>query len=192
MGPRTAPSFPVDPPPPVTRLVKSDSFSFQDVLTCCLKAQGSSSVDVRDNAGYTPLHECCSRGHLEIARLLLQHGADPNASATGGIRPIHDAVENDQVEVVRLLLSYGADPVIATYSGLTPLKIARSPTMTEFLKGKSFPIWDLTDWTLGLLTGGHFLLLLVFFLLLFAPRNEASDPLSDVSFSFPGQDIWRM
>lgn len=42
----------------------------------------------KDNAGYTPLHEACSRGHLSIARLLLMYGANVSESAQGGIRYI--------------------------------------------------------------------------------------------------------
>ena len=44
------------------------------------------SVSAKDNAGYTPLHEACTRGHLEVARLLLQYGASESSSAHGGIR----------------------------------------------------------------------------------------------------------
>ena len=114
--------------------------TFKDVVRLCLESD-SCDVNARDNAGYTPLHECSSRGNLEIARLLLQHSADVNASAPGGIRyemimimmiiffeqfknlmvlilsnlarPLHDAIENDHIEIVRLLLSYGADPRIS-------------------------------------------------------------------------------
>jgi len=40
----------------------------------------------RDNAGYTPLHEACSRGHVAVASLLLQYGASVSESARGGVR----------------------------------------------------------------------------------------------------------
>ena len=56
-----------------------------DVVKFCLESDVC-DVNARDNAGYTPLHECSSRGNLEVARLLLEHSAEPNASATGGIR----------------------------------------------------------------------------------------------------------
>lgn len=29
------------------------------------------NVNAKDNAGYTPLHEACNRGHLDIAQVLL-------------------------------------------------------------------------------------------------------------------------
>ncbi|GFR07832.1 BCL-6 corepressor [Trichonephila clavata] len=117
-----------------TQLHRAARLGYPQAVAYCLKSK-CVSVNVRDNAGYTPLHECCSRGHLDIARALLQYGADVNASAAGGIRPLHDAVENDHVEIVRLLLSYGADPTITTYSGLEPIKLARSAMMAEFLQG---------------------------------------------------------
>ncbi|CAG2104223.1 unnamed protein product [Medioppia subpectinata] len=105
-----------------------------DVVKSCLQSN-TCDVNAKDNANYTPLHECSTRGNLEIAALLLQCGAHVDASATGGIRPLHDAIENNHIEVVRLLLAYGADPNISTYSGATPLQLSRSKHMTTFLTG---------------------------------------------------------
>jgi Ankyrin repeats (3 copies) len=89
--------------------------------------------DPKDNAGYTPLHEACSRGHLEIARLLLQYGANHSETAQSGIRPLHEAIENGHIEIVRLLLSFGADPCLATYSGQLPISMAEDKEMEDFL-----------------------------------------------------------
>lgn len=91
------------------------------------------SPDPKDNAGYTPLHEACSRGHLEIARLLLCYGANHSESALSGIRPLHEAIENGHIEMVRLLLSFGADPCLATYSGQLPITMADDKEMEAFL-----------------------------------------------------------
>lgn len=57
----------------------------QDVAAYCLEKLDN-NPSPRDNAGYTPLHEACSRGHLDIARLLLMYGANVSDSALGGIR----------------------------------------------------------------------------------------------------------
>ncbi|EDW40459.1 GL25258 [Drosophila persimilis] len=75
----------------------------------------------------------CTQGWLEIARIVLQFGANHSEAAQSGIRPLHGAIENDHEEVVRLLLSYGADPLLATYSGQTPLALASSKLMSGIL-----------------------------------------------------------
>lgn len=97
-------------------LHKATRMNLLDVVAFCL-IRLDMAPDQKDNAGYTPLHEASSRGHLDIARLLLQHGANPSETSPSGIRPLHDAVENGDTEIVRLLLSYGADPKLATYAG---------------------------------------------------------------------------
>lgn len=108
-------------------------FYLKDVIAYCLDRLNM-NPDPKDNAGYTPLHEACSRGHLDIARLLLQYGANHSETAHSGIRPLHEAVENGFVEIVRLLLSYGADPCLATYSGQTPIQLAEDKEIEEFLR----------------------------------------------------------
>ncbi|EZA51663.1 BCL-6 corepressor [Ooceraea biroi] len=106
-----------------TTLHRAARLGYTDVTAYCLEKLNSAPCP-KDNAGYTPLHEACSKGHLEIAKLLLSYGANVSESANGGIRPLHEAAENGATELVRLLLSYGADPLLATYSGQTPLMLA--------------------------------------------------------------------
>lgn len=105
---------------------------FQDVIAYCLDRL-QQPPDPKDNAGYTPLHEACSKGHLDIAHLLLQYGANHSETALAGVRPLHEAVENGFVEIARLLLSYGADPLLATYAGQTPVMLAETTEMEVFL-----------------------------------------------------------
>ncbi|ELU01991.1 hypothetical protein CAPTEDRAFT_170616 [Capitella teleta] len=107
---------------------------FQDVVECCLSVKGI-DPNIRDNAGYTPLHECSVAGNLRIGIKLIRFGADVNGKALDGTRPIHDAVDNDRLEMTRLLLSQGADPFIANYAGRTPAKLARSPAMKALIQG---------------------------------------------------------
>lgn len=45
-----------------------------------------SDPSAKDNAGFTPLHVAAAKGHVRIARLLLQYGANVSAAAQGGIR----------------------------------------------------------------------------------------------------------
>lgn len=68
-----------------TVLHRAARLGYTDIAAYCLEKMNC-SPSPRDNAGYTPLHEACSRGHLEIAKLLLMYGASVSESAKGGIR----------------------------------------------------------------------------------------------------------
>lgn len=140
--PESPPSRPV--PPEVRRLIvnknagetllqRAARLGYQDVVLYCLE-KDVREVNRRDNAGYTALHEACSRGWSQIVQVLLKHGADVNCSAQDGTRPIHDAVASDNLPVVWMLLNHGADPTLATYSGQTPVRLAQSHSMKTFLK----------------------------------------------------------
>jgi ankyrin repeat protein len=60
-----------------------------------------------------PLRNAAAGGHLEIVKLLLQRGADPNLREEG-IAPnghaLYSAVANRHYEIVKLLLEHGAYP----------------------------------------------------------------------------------
>ena len=78
--------------------------------TLTLNPQGA-EVNVRDHCGWTPLHEACNHGYLEVVRTLLDHGAginDPGGAHCGGVTPLIDAAINGHIEVVRLLVDRGA------------------------------------------------------------------------------------
>lgn len=51
----------------------------------------SLNVNVKNDAGYTALHEACRasrEGYLEIIKLLINHGADINAQSASGLTPL--------------------------------------------------------------------------------------------------------
>lgn len=74
--------------------------------------------------GYTPLHYAAMCGRVNIARLLLQHGADPNATDIEMCTPLHVACFDDFPKIVELLLISGANANVKTKSGSTPLFLA--------------------------------------------------------------------
>lgn len=86
------------------------------------------SPNVRDGAGYSPLHGAVDfYSEPTIARVLLELGANPNAKSNQGFTPLHLAArvgrEND-MKLVELLLKSGADTTIKNCYGKTPKDVS--------------------------------------------------------------------
>ncbi|KAI4498065.1 hypothetical protein M0802_006889 [Mischocyttarus mexicanus] len=85
--------------------------------------------NVRDNCGWTPLHEAANHDYIEIAELLLKNGAkvnDPGGSLCGGITPLHDAASCGNLSMMNLLMKYGANVILRTKEGDTVLDCLES------------------------------------------------------------------
>jgi hypothetical protein len=67
------------------------------------------NVNMKNVNGWTPLHEAAFKGHIEIARLLLQNGAEVNAKGNGGWTPLHCSACDGHVEILHLLVEKGVD-----------------------------------------------------------------------------------
>jgi RNA polymerase sigma factor (sigma-70 family) len=70
---------------------------------------------------YTPLHRAAFNGDQALLALLLEQGADANATTRAGLTPLHIAVLVNWPEIVAQLLAGVADPNRATDCGMTPL-----------------------------------------------------------------------
>lgn len=73
--------------------------------------EGYRSIDARSLYQSTLMHTAAKQGHAELARRLLQRGADVNALDFGGMRrtPLHWACKGGHVAMVELLVAAGAD-----------------------------------------------------------------------------------
>jgi ankyrin repeat protein len=90
-----------------------------------LLGRNRSLVAARDATGSTPLHRAAWKGHLEVARVLLANGADPNLQDRNehyGGTPLHAAAHGNQKAVVALLVAHGADVHVRGPNGRTPLE----------------------------------------------------------------------
>lgn len=69
-------------------------------------------VDVRDQESWTALMFAALNGHLEVATILIQAGANVNARSFGGFTgttPLMVASSQGHLDLVRLLIDRGAD-----------------------------------------------------------------------------------
>ncbi len=77
--------------------------------------------------GWTPLHLAAHYGQLEIARALIQKGADLNAIADNEIAntPLHAAVAGGKTGLAELLKEAGARLELKDRNGFTPSELAK-------------------------------------------------------------------
>jgi ankyrin repeat protein len=79
--------------------------------------------------GFTPLHSAVATDagtrDIEIVRMLLDKGADPNAKSQSGSTSVHTVAFTGDRESLDLLFEHGADPAITNNDGKTAADIAR-------------------------------------------------------------------
>jgi len=83
-------------------------------------------IDSSDECGFTPLMKACLNGNLDIAKLLLDTGANPNNvnmdDVEGGPSPLFYVIDHFcNVPLIRLLLQRGANPNVLDKNHATPL-----------------------------------------------------------------------
>jgi len=69
----------------------------------------------------------CQRQNVELANVLLMHGADPNIESETESRydiPLFIAVDNDNKEMIKSLLNAGASVNAVNYEGINPVCLA--------------------------------------------------------------------
>ncbi|KAH9080612.1 hypothetical protein EDB83DRAFT_999443 [Lactarius deliciosus] len=84
-------------------------------------------LDIRGGRYGTPMHAALAMGHLEVARFLLEHGADVEAKDSRGYNPLTTVNWDDhdsRVEATRLLLDFGADANVRSRADWAPLHTA--------------------------------------------------------------------
>lgn len=86
--------------------------------------------------GFTPLGFAAFFSRTDIARFLIQQGADVNIASNNDFKvaPIHSAVAAKNLEIVKLLLDHKANPNARQQQDVTPLHAAAHNNSPEIAK----------------------------------------------------------
>jgi len=105
-----------------------------DSAVVVLFLEGGMPATTRSGRG-SALEDALSQKHLEIVKVLLAAGADPNEKVdTYGTTLLHHAVDTGDAGFVEALLARGADPGPANQYRITPLMMSSLEGRVEMVK----------------------------------------------------------
>jgi len=81
-----------------------------------------------------PLHSAVASNNSDIAKILIEAGADVNVAQVSGITALHSAAHHGNIELIILLLEAGANVNAKTEDGRTAADMARTAGHTELAK----------------------------------------------------------
>jgi ankyrin repeat protein len=88
-------------------LIWASERGYLEIVQALLEREGT-DVNKGRSDGDTALHVAADKGHIEVARALLQAGANARKSNDQGQTPLHKASGEGHIEIVRALLEAGA------------------------------------------------------------------------------------
>ena len=112
-------------------------FGHAETVEALLAAGADVNLTSRESMKMPPLGSAMAVERNDIARTLIEHGANVNAKAVNDLTALHTAAARGNIEAAKLLLDHGADINAASTDGKTPLSYAEErnhPEMVHFLK----------------------------------------------------------
>ena len=101
------------------------AFLVLDGFTVCPTKSWFFPWGATSHQGMTLLHCAAVHGHVEPVRLLLEAGAEKDATTMSGMMPLHFAAHSNHLDVVRCLIESGAKTdELTRATGSSPLHVA--------------------------------------------------------------------
>ncbi|WPV00471.1 ankyrin repeat domain-containing protein [Mucilaginibacter sp. cycad4] len=91
------------------------------------------NVNLQSNNGFNvfPIHSAAAGNYTDIARMLIENGAQVNVVQQAGATPLHSAAQNGNLELIILLLESGAEVFTRMEGGKLPADLAREKGFEE-------------------------------------------------------------
>jgi ankyrin repeat protein len=90
-------------------------------------------VNLPSNNGFNvfPIHSAAAGNYTDIARMLIDNGANVNVKQQAGATPLHTAAQNGNLDLLILLLEHGAETNVRMEGGKMPADLAREKGFKE-------------------------------------------------------------
>ena len=105
---------------------------------------GRIEVDAADDDGVTLLHAAIDRCREDVARLLVNAGADVNRQDRWGNTPLWRAIYQTPgaAAIIELLLEHGADPTVNNNHDTSPIELAHRTARDDEEMARLLPALD--------------------------------------------------
>src|SRR6266542_2134740 len=100
-------------------------FGHSSTARLLVEAGADVGAVARNEMKVQPLHAAAAAKEIEIVRMLLDRGADPNARQQVGYTALMECARGGRDDMVSLLLAHGADPTLTTDDGKSASDLAR-------------------------------------------------------------------
>lgn len=106
--------------------------------------RGGIDINERDEECCTPLIYACQNNAIEIVKMLLDNGADPNIGNQTNLMPLHFSASMGAIPIINLLVKAGADVNCTDNYGSTPLmymaKNERTAAALNYIKNPAVDV----------------------------------------------------
>ncbi|CAG9324763.1 unnamed protein product [Blepharisma stoltei] len=109
-----------------TSLHLASSYGFLEASEILISIGNKTNIDALTSMNRTPLHLAALHGHLGVAQLLVQKGANINAKDDDNSTPLHYAAIHGDIAIVSWLLKANPDITITDYLDRTPADVSPS------------------------------------------------------------------